>query len=181
LALKLKRSPLIYLSFIAIALIVLPHVLLRLTDSWMIRLIASLLLWLLLPTIIIFQAFIPFKYWGARKTPPKFVQILARLFLIAGGLACVMYFTIPYIKGASRLVINGGKLEKVTGVVKRVDVQYPTSIYSVDFKIEGRDNEISLCYWPRGVARRFKAGTKAEFYLLPGTDYAMDVRPASAN
>ncbi len=131
--------------------------------------------------MFLFQAFIPFKYWGARKTPPKYVQILARLFLIACALVCTMYFTIPYMKGASRLAMNGGELDKVTGMVKREDAVFPTSIYKVDFEIEGRKDEISLCYPKLRIFKRFPVGSKAEFYLLPGTDYAMDVKPVSGD
>lgn len=174
--LKLTRI----LSYIVLSLIIIPYGLLNLTDCWMVRLIAVFLLWSFLSTLALFLAFAPVKYWLSPRNfwkPPKFMHI-SRVLFLGLGFYGLIYLIAPYAKGISLLAMNGGELEKVAGVIKRVDAVFPLSIYAVDFKIEGRDEEISLFYYPIGIARQYQVGTRAEFYLLPGTDYAMDVRPA---
>ncbi|MGD0596554.1 MAG: hypothetical protein ABSA64_03405 [Sedimentisphaerales bacterium] len=171
------------LSYIFISLITIPYLLLNLTDWWIIRLIAIPLFWFFGAAFFLFLAFAPVEYWLSSKNAwntPKFMRV-SRVLVFALGFWGLMYITVPYVKGVSRLVANGGELEKVTGIVKRVDVQFPSSISSVEFKIEGRKDEISLYYPKLRIAKRFPVGSRAEFYLLPGTDYAMDVRPASAD
>jgi hypothetical protein len=130
--------------------------------------------------VLLFLAFAPVEYWLSPKNAwkiPKFMRV-SRVLAFFLGFWVLMFVTVPYVRGGFRLAKNGYRLEKVTGVVKRVDVLFPRSILYADFKIEGRANEISLYYWPIGIAKQFRAGTRAEFYLLPSTDYAMDVRLA---
>jgi hypothetical protein len=163
---------------IFILVFIIPKVLLSLTHWWVIRFISIPLFWLCGATFFLLEAFGPVEYMLSPRNSwrtPKFIGT-SRVIAFIVGFAALIFFSF-YCKGVVRFVLDGGKLEKVSGVIKRVDAQFPSSMFSVDFKIEGRANEISLYHWPRGVCRRFPPGSKAEFSLLPGTDYAMDVKP----
>jgi hypothetical protein len=168
------------LSYIFISLIAIPYLLLNLTDWWIVRLIAIPLFWLFASAFFLFLSVAPAEYWLTprdHRIAPKFLQIILRPLFLAVGSFWLIFSSPTYIRGISKMATNRGKLEIVSGVIKRVDVQFPSSMLSVDFKIEGRKDEISLCYPKLRIAKRFPVGSKAEFYLLPGTDYAMDVKP----
>jgi hypothetical protein len=176
---KIKKPALILFSLLFIA----PYVLLRLTgDYWVVRLISVFLFWTCLPGLMIFLAFAPIEYWLSPRNAWQIPSLMStsRVLFFALGFASLIGFTTPCIRGIWRLTQND-KLEKVIGVINREDAPFPTSIVYANFTIEGRKKEIFLYYYKFRIFKWFPVGTKAEFYLLPGTDYAMDVRPASAD
>jgi len=163
---------------IFILVFIVPKVLLSLTHWWVIRLISIPMFFLFIAVFGLFEAFGPVEYMLSPRNSwrtPKFIGT-SRVIAFVVGLSGLIFFSF-YCKGVVRLALDGGKLEKVSGIIKRVDAQYPSSILKVNFKIEGRKNEIALCHPKLRIFKRFPVGSKAEFYLLPGTDYAMDVKP----
>jgi hypothetical protein len=170
------------LSYTFVCLIVVPYIFLNLTDWWVIRFIVAPLFLLFISIVALFFTFAPVDYWLSSRNgwkTPKAMGINRAISFVV-GFSTIMLLSFTYFKGIARLVMEGGKLEIVTGVIEYVDAQYPSSIIKVNFKIEGRKNEINLCYPKLRICKRFPVGSKAEFYLLPGTDDAMDVKLVSS-
>jgi len=170
------------LSLIILFLFIAPRILLNLTgDYWMVRLVGVFLFWSCLPGLLIFLAFAPIEYWLSPRNGWQMPSLMStsRALFFAMGFAALIGFTTPYVRGIWRLTQNGYKLEKVIGEIESEYGGFPSAIVEVGFRIEGRKNRIYLFYSKFRIFKWFPVGTKAEFYLLPGTDYAMDVRPAS--
>jgi hypothetical protein len=168
--------------YIFLSLILIPYFLLNLTDWWVTRLIAAPLFWLFASFSSLCLAFAPLDYWLSPRNGWKIPKAmgLSRAIAFFVGFSLLILICFTYFRGLTRFILDGGKLQKVTGVIERIEVQYPLSILEVNFKIEGRKSEINLCYPKIRIAKRFPVGTKVDFYLLPGTDYAMDVRLVSS-
>jgi hypothetical protein len=182
----LKVTKLLKFLYWALLLVVVPpFFILPWADYWALRLIFGLMLVVLLPVDMLLTATNP-KYLRAPPPPAKYEKFSYRIkiggcvLLAIGGLLGLKLMTIPYLQGVSRLLVNGGKPEIVIGVVKDIDAPSLSGIIFCAIEIEGRsDNIWMLFHMGKRVGKR--KGTKQEIYLLPGTNYALDIRPAPTN
>jgi hypothetical protein len=173
--------------WIAVLTLVVPSIILAWANHWILRLIAILMLSIAVPIIALCVAF-NLKKPLARPAPAKYqhiarhLDIVGRVFLAVIGISVIIWMTIPYIGAVLRLAANGGKLEHVVGVVEDISAVGISGPFVQHIRIKEHDksNENITLLFPIG-AKRHKRGTRQEFFLLPGTRYALDVRPAETN
>jgi hypothetical protein len=161
--------------WIAISIVILPSFILPVFDHWMGRLIAAFLLFNGAVFICLFTAF-NFKQPLASRPLSRNANKITRSILAMGGFAGIIWVVIPYTIGVLHLASNGWKLEKMVGVVENTSTNAPVAFLERHIKIKGDDKKIYLLY-PMGKIYKI-TGTTQEFSLLPGTRYALDVRPA---
>ena len=110
-----------------------------------------------------------------RNAPPESKKLLKRInigchmFFTILGLIMLWVMTIPFARNIIQFVENDCQYDRVVGTVERNSASFPASMAMRHLKISG-SQDITILY----PSKRYKIGSQYEFYLLPGTKYALD-------
>lgn len=160
-----------------------PYLLIIIFDKWYLRMSFGLALFIAVPLISLYCAVNPkikvTKY--DPKSMPKERFILRNLGLVLRvGMALFAIFlmtcvTVPYTESVLKLFSKQHDLYVVKGRINRITGSFPGSLGLRGFWVEGQARKVVLIF---PIGKRPRPGAEYVFLLLPGTDWAVDVKKA---
>ena len=110
-----------------------------------------------------------------RNAPPESRRLLTRInivchiFFTVLGIMMLWIMIIPFARSIIQFVENDWQYDRVIGIVEKNSASFPASMAMRRLKLSG-SQDITILY----PSKHYEIGAQYEFYLLPGSKYALD-------